>query len=203
MHGLSAPVGNSGGIKYMPDTQTHDFIERLAYSNRASCEPFWDAIYRKAFPNMVNHMQCTGNTTSQRQGIDRLIHLSNGKTLYIDEKKRERDYPDILLEYISVDTTKTPGWIEKELMIDFLAYAFMPSLRVYLYPWPLLQRAWRGYKERWMIQYSPVQAKNRSYSTWSLPIPISVLQRAVSTAAIIDVSSELSDWRINQQEETR
>jgi hypothetical protein len=57
-------------------------------------------------------MPCTGNTSSQRQGIDRVIHLANGQTIYIDEKKRASVYPDILLEYISVDKTGALGMID-------------------------------------------------------------------------------------------
>jgi hypothetical protein len=96
----------------------HDFKERLEFSESASGEPFWDAIYRKAFPGMVSHMPCPGDTQSQRLGIDRLILLSSGRVLAIDEKKREQDYNDILLEYLSNDSTGAPGWIEKELQID-------------------------------------------------------------------------------------
>lgn len=165
----------------------HDFRERLAYSEAASDELFWDAIYRKAFPNMVSHMTASGNTQSQRMGIDRVILLANGKTLFIDEKKREREYSDILLEYVSVSTTGAPGWIEKDLSIDYLAYAFMPTKRVYLYPWEMLRRAWTNYSQTWRDEYQIVEAKNVGYSTFSVAVPIPVLNKAVSTACIIQL----------------
>ena len=88
----------------------HDFKAQLEYSEQASCEPFWGKIYHKAFPSLVNHMPCAGDTKSQRMGIDRSIFLSNGKTLYIDEKKRRKIRNDILLEYISEDTTNAPAF---------------------------------------------------------------------------------------------
>jgi hypothetical protein len=166
----------------------HDFQERLLWSEDASGEPFWDAVYRKAFPNLVNHMQCNGNTTSQRMGVDRVLHLSNGRTLYIDEKKREREYDDILLEYVSVDSTGAPGWMEKDLSIDYLAYAFMPSKRCYLFPWLMLRRAWMRFGEDWKQQHRIVQARNNGYSTWSVAVPIAVVQQAVRRAMIIDVA---------------
>jgi hypothetical protein len=171
----------------MSTSLIHDFHERLAFSEAAGTEPFWDAVYRKAFPTLVGHMQTTGATASQRAGIDRVIHLANGKTLYVDEKKRERDYADILLEYVSNDRTGAPGWIEKDLAIDYLAYAFMPSQRCYLFPWLILRRAWIGFGAKWKEQYKPVKAQNNTYATWSIPVPILVLRRAVSTAMIIDV----------------
>jgi len=174
----------------MIQSPVHDFKERLQWSESQSDEPFWDAVYRKAFPNLVNHMVCPGNTTSQRMGIDRIIMLANGKSISIDEKKREKDYPDICLEYISIDTTRAPGWIEKDLAIDYLAYAFMPSKRCYLFPWPQLRRAWQQFGEEWKSKYFNPKAPNNGYQTISVAVPIDIWQRAVSTACVINVSSQ-------------
>lgn len=165
----------------------HDFKKQLAYSETASDEPFWDAVYRKAFPNMVNHMVCSGNTHSQRIGIDRLILLASGRVLSIDEKKRREEYDDILLEYVSVDTTGAPGWIEKDLAIDYIAYAFMRSRRVYLFDWLALRRAWSHYKSAWLGKYPKVTAQNNGYKTLSLAVPIDVVRTAVSTATVIQL----------------
>lgn len=175
----------------------HNFNERLSWSERGSGEPFWNAIYRKAFPNLVSHMQCLGNTPSQRMGIDRIIHLSNGKNLSIDEKKRDKVYSDILLEYLSNDVTGAPGWMEKDLAIDYLAYAFMPTKVCYLFPWPMLRRAWLAYRDLWKDTYDHVPGKNEGYTTWSVAVPIKVVQQAVRSAWIIDVSSELNSGEWN------
>lgn len=172
----------------------HDFKERLRWSEKQGDEPFWNAVYIKAFYNLVNHMTCSGDTLSQRQGIDRVVHLASGQTLYIDEKKREKDYNDILLEYISVDKTNAPGWMEKDLNIDYLAYAFMPSKRCYLFPWLPLRRAWIKFKDDWKAKYPRISGKNADYITYSVAVPIKILQDAVALATIIDVSKELSDW---------
>jgi len=165
----------------------HNFAEQLAFSEKASEEPFWDAVYRKAFPNLVNHMLASGDVKSQRMGVDRVLFLANGKTLYIDEKKRREIYTDVLLEYVSVDTTSAPGWIEKDLAIDYLAYAFMPLQRVYLYPWPMLRRAWLHFKSDWLQKYKIPPAQNKGYKTLSVAIPVEILRKAVSTAAIIQL----------------
>lgn len=168
----------------------HNFNERLNFSERASDELFWLEIYKKAFPNMVNAMPCPGDTISQRAGIDRVILLSSGKLITIDEKKREEVWDDILLEYVSVDTNGTPGWIEKDLIIDYLAYAFMPNKTVYLLPWDLLRRAWLFYKPSWMAKYKKVSAQNNGYKTLSLAIPIAVLLNSIKTASIITLPEE-------------
>lgn len=165
----------------------HDFNERLAFSENASHESFWQAIYRKAFPDMVGNMVCSGENQSQRLGIDRIIQLSSGKTIYIDEKKRERDYPDILLEYVSVDTTGAPGWIEKDLQIDYLAYAFLPSQRAYLFPWQMLRLAWVNKGKEWVGRHRRVEAQNKGYKTISVAVPIMEIRQAVAKAALIQL----------------
>lgn len=165
---------------------THDFKERLNYSLEASDEIFWKEVYKKAFHTMTNLMT-VDDLNKQKLGIDRIIYLDNGKEIYIDEKKREEVWTDILLEYISVDYNNTPGWIEKDLAIDYLAYAFMPIQRVYLYPWDMLRRAWIHYGAEWLKKYKHIEAKNESYSTWSVAVPIKVLQKAVSLATIIQI----------------
>lgn len=165
----------------------NNFDDDLQYSQKGSCEVFWDAVYRKAFPNLVSHMPANGDFPSQRMGIDRVILLANGKTVYIDEKKRRKDRGDILLEYLSNDRTSAPGWIEKDLAIDFMAYAFMPSERVYLYPWPSLRRAWVQHNQWWKKQCPIIKAENPGYFTWSVAVPTDILNCRVRDACVIEV----------------
>jgi N-glycosylase/DNA lyase len=169
----------------------NDFETDLAYSLNARGEAFWLSVYKIAFPNF-SRMEIVRRLDWQRKGIDRIIYLSNGNKLKIDEKKRRREYSDILLEYLSNDRTRAPGWIEKDLAIDYLAYAFMESQRVYFFPFPALFKAWYDNKEHWFSVYDPVTAKNRGYNTLSLPIPIDVLQRAVSSSMIIQLENTAS-----------
>lgn len=171
----------------MGQSVVNDFTKDLGFSLDASDEPFWDAVYRKAFPSMLFHAPTVGKSQAQYLGIDRVITLSSGKTLYIDEKKRRGVYPDILLEYVSVDRTGAPGWIEKDLQIDYLAYAFMPTQRVYLFPWEMLRRAWRQWGETWRKEFPSVSAQNNGYKTYSVAVPIGKLRQAVSTACVIQL----------------
>lgn len=167
----------------------HDFRECLEWSAIQSDEPFWDQVYRKAFPDMVvcASTAAAGKSALQTQGIDRYIVLASGRELRIDEKKRGKKYSDFLLEYISNDRIQSPGWMEKPLRIDFLAYAFMPNRLVYLLQWDLLRRAWGHFRDEWIRTYPIKKARNRSYSTWSVAVPIEVVRTAISRAGIIDV----------------
>lgn len=161
-------------------TAAHDFKERLAYSERPSDESFWQCFYRQAFPNYLTSCPAPGDTDSQRSGIDRVIVLTNGQLVRIDEKKRERTWNDFLLEYVSVDRTGAPGWIEKELTIEYLAYAFMDTRKVYLLDWNSLRRAWVCYGNVWKQRYPVRKARNRDYNTLSVAVPIPVVLCAMS-----------------------
>lgn len=172
----------------MKQNNIHDFRTELSFSDAASDEPFWDAVYRKAFPDMIGHVHCTQDGLGQRAGIDRAIYLNSGRTIYIDEKKRRADYDDILLEYVSNNVTNSPGWIEKQMQIDYLAYAFMPRQKVFLFPWDMLRRAWVNYKDAWMGKYKKIEADNYTYKTLSLAVPTPVLQNAVSLACVIQLN---------------
>jgi len=167
--------------------KVNNFNEDLKFSEQAGHEDFWQVIYKKAFPDIVFAQICTGKCAGQYLGIDRVIQLKSGKTLYIDEKKRRTEYNDIALEFISNDQTNTRGWIEKDLLIDYLAYAFISSKRCYLFPWHLLIRAWNHYKADWHKKYRLIEAQNPGYKTLSRAIPINILLSSVRNASIIEL----------------
>lgn len=182
---------------------THDFEASLAWGESASEEQFWEAVYFRAFPGIVSLSRSGRDNVAQRVlGIDRYVHLSSGKTLAIDEKRRRKDWGDVLLEWMSDDVSGAPGWIEKDLQIDFLAYGFVESKRCLLFCWPMLRRAWLRFGDEWKQKaeqgadgFKVVVADNvgRSggrYRTHGVAVPTSELLAAVKNAAIID----LSDW---------
>lgn len=169
----------------------HDFKTDLAFSDAASDESFWWNIYKTAFIDMVDWARCQGNNTGQRAGVDRVIVLSNGKTLSIDEKKRRDNWSDILLEYGSFNNGNKvlEGWINKPLSIDYLAYAFMPRRTAILFPWNLLQAAWRKNSETWLLSptYKKVKAQNKNYITHSVAVPVQELRKAIHSAMVIRI----------------
>ncbi len=167
----------------------NNFQEQLAYSESASDEPFWGEVYKKAFPDMACHILNTaGKSQSQNLGIDRIIHLKSGKTILVDEKKRKTKWNDILLEYKSNSTKSTnDGWMNKQLHIDYLAYAFMSTKEVYLLDWQTLRRAWLSNGVEWVKKYGTKYADNKHYKTLSVPVPIDVLLKEVSNANVIKI----------------
>lgn len=152
----------------------HDFNERLRFSHKYADESWWKICYERAFPTMIGMHDHREDGQHQRAGIDRSIILSSGKTLWIDEKVRERDYGDIILEEWSREGID-PGWAVKLLLCDYIAYAVVPIKTCYLLPVPQMQAAWNKNSERWKRSCEMVPAKNKGYTTISWAIPIKEL----------------------------
>ena len=172
---------------------TNDFETDLQWSHSLSDEPWWEAVYREAFVDFAGMRSVKQDGWAQRAGIDRQVFLTGGKILQIDEKARRSDWPDIILEYYSNEQQEKPGWIAKSLGIDYLAYAFVPSRRCYLLPFPTLRRAWKLNRREWYAHalvcengFRVVRAKNRGYVTVSLAVPIPVLLQAVSDTMLVN-----------------
>jgi hypothetical protein len=172
------------------EMKLHNFADSLAQSHAAEDLPFWQEIYKQAFPNMaamINHRQ---DGEHQRAGIDRSIILQNSKQLLIDEKVRgknkitERVYTDIALEYWSDYERKIPGWVCKPLRADYIAYAIAPLGKCYLLPVLQLQKAWLKHGENWIEIYQPpIKAKNKYngnfWTTISVGVPVDILFKAI------------------------
>jgi hypothetical protein len=158
---------------------THNFRQQLDYANSEQDEKFWQSAYQKAFPIMRFAKNFADNMEAQRAGVDRTIYLPFGGKLRFDEKKRRKDYGDILIEYMSNDRTKSPGWIAKPLQINYIAYAFMDTRRVLFIPFAELQAVWQEHGENWKAKYGTVPAKNATYTTLSVPVPEDVICKLI------------------------
>lgn len=165
----------------------HDFKKSREKADSEKLHPFWESIYKEMFPNFVEMTGTIGNLQMQKKGIDRIIILNNNKFVFIDEKVRFKNYEDICLEYISSDNTNSPGWMEKQVDIDWLAYAFIPSNKCYMIPFPLLKRVWKYYKNSWISDYRRIVAKNNGYNTISVAVPIDVIKHKISDSTMIQL----------------
>jgi hypothetical protein len=170
----------------------HDFKTSLARSHEYEDAPWWEDVYAKAFPGYAAAISVRADGWAQRGGIDRVITLKSGKTVTVDEKIREEDWPDILLERWSDRDRKTPGWIQKDLACDFIAYAFVPTQRCYLFPFLTLRAAWILEGRRWcelaqdkLGGFSGVLAKNNGYTTESIAVPTDILLASIRQAMVV------------------
>ena len=162
----------------------HGFNDSLSKSHAASDHPMWLHCYRQFFPHMQACIDHRADGDHQRAGIDRSIVMENSKQILVDEKVRYKDYGDILLEYVSVDTTGAPGWVCKPLLCDYIAYAILPRGKAYLLPVIPLQRAWGERGQIWLVRYGTLPAQNKGYKTLNCPVPFEPLFKALQTAQI-------------------
>lgn len=170
----------------------HRFDESLAKSQAQADAPWWESVYRVAFPNFAGMLSVRNDGWAQRGGIDRVITLSSGKTISVDEKVREEDWPDILWEYLSAAETKKPGWCCKDLACDYIAYAFVPSQTCYLLPALQLRKAFLSHGRKWVQLgrsrqngFRIVRAVNDGYTTVSVAVPIRESLDAIRDAMIV------------------
>lgn len=177
-------------------TVTHSFKESLERSHKHSQETFWEQCYKKAFPTLASITGVPDDGWHQRAGIDRVLVLGDGKTLYVDEKVRDTEYNDILLEIWSDRARRTKGWAAKPAACDFIAYAFAESRRCYLLPFHGMQlalrtnvRDWKDRAEKRLDGFRVIEAQNKGYVTVSWAIPTMVLLNAIRDSMIVQVDA--------------
>ena len=172
----------------------HHFDQSLAYSHAHENAEWWLDVYRRAFPTLVAAVSVRNDGWAQRGGIDRMLTLQCGRTISIDEKVREKDYGDILLERWSDEDRREPGWIQKPLACEFIAYAVVPTCKCWLLPTLSLQRAWRLFGREWDRKYPTCRAANeyrgRKWTTVSIAVPHAILFGALTDAMLVTWGSE-------------
>ena len=174
------------------------FQTDLRYSHDQSDKEWWEKVYRDFFPNVEAIVDLRKNGWHQQAGRDRAIILSNGKTIYIDEKvRRIKDTGDILLEIWSTVSkenrfNRNPGWAIKDLDTDWIAYAFEPSQRLYMFNALQLRQTllnnyshWEKLVEKKEQGFNLVVADNGVYETHSWAIPTDVLYQAMAQASVM------------------
>ena len=165
--------------------RVHRFRDSLAVADSFVNSDWWLPIYRRAFPTLVSAVAIRKDGWAQRGGIDRLLKPACGRTHTVDEKIRADDWPDVLLERWSNEAMKTPGWVQKPLAADFIAYAHAPAATCVLLPVPALQRAWRQHGRQWIGLYGQKRAQNEGYTSVSVPVPRGVLMQAIVEAMFV------------------
>lgn len=171
-------------------SRVHRFAHSLALSQDSSRRPFWEQVYRDCFPGFLSMTTIEPDGIAQRAGIDRIVTLSTGKHIYIDEKYRNQPHEDICLEVWSDVERGVHGWLQKEVWSDFVAYAIPAFKRCYLLPTLQLQAAWRRRESEWRERadhkfngFRWIRAENatngRTWTTESIAVPFELLFTAL------------------------
>lgn len=188
------------------------FGDDLKFSHDQANAPFWEEVYRRAWPDFASMVSVRKDGWAQRGGIDRSVTTFSGVTYWIDEKVRRKLYevddrfrtkyfpsgatvfPDILLEIFSDQEKRTPGWVVKDLACHYIAYAILPIKQVYLLPVSPLQKAWRDNEQKWLQEFGKRPSKNeyngRRWTTLNCPVPVPVLMYSIARAMAFTFESE-------------
>lgn len=112
----------------------HETVQQNFDRERA-CQPFMDADYRRR-----------GHTILSREGTreyDAILLLKGRREERIEEKFRDTDYGDLLIEIVQDVCTGDLGWFY-HTRCDFLHYAICPRWQQLAYYWRL---DWALFKE--------------------------------------------------------
>ncbi len=156
----------------------NDFKTDLQYSFDTRESEMFDLFYRRVFPDIGN-IEFVEDMERQRKGIDKVIHFNSGYKITIDEKKRRKDYGDILLEIWSQYENNKRGWLYYS-QCDYIVYAVMPSKKVYLLPVLLLKKVWHDNGKQWQETYGERPSYNKGYTTINVPVPTDILLDSIA-----------------------
>jgi hypothetical protein len=171
----------------------NDFKPDLEYSLEERDNDLFDNFYKRIFPG-ISKIEFCEDLKIQKTGVDKIIHFTKGNKFTIDEKKRREDYGDIALELWSKGNKNNNGdyvgekrgWLYYSVC-DYIVYAVMPSLKVYLLPTILLKRVWYINQKEWRKKYLTKLARNPrdkklplEYYTQNICIPTTILINAIS-----------------------
>jgi hypothetical protein len=151
----------------------HEFRKSLAISHAAADLPIWEECYRQFFGSRLVHIQdLRHDGFHQRSGVDRALMMRNGITILVDEKYRPKMYKDIFLEFWSDQQRRIEGWVVKDSLCHYLAYAVGPLGVCYLFPMLQLQYLWEKNNDRWRKQYGEKRVRNQDWITVGTPVPV-------------------------------
>lgn len=177
-------------IDYYDDEDT-DFEQKQEIGRKY--EPMWLEYYHKRFPDFIKQEKVKETKNfAQDNGIDRIIYRTGNTKTFIEEKIIDNVYPHIAFEWLSNSVTGAPGWIEKDLLCHYLAYAFGPIKTVYFFNWQALRNVWIKYGEMWKKSNGCVQIRKRtiskttgySYYTFCCAVPIYIVEQVYQEALI-------------------
>ena len=90
-----------------------------------------------------------------------------------------------MLERWSDEQRQKPGWIQKDLACDYIAYAFEQSQRCYMLPFLPLRELWLTKGKEWISEHKTVRAQNPGYTTASIAVPIDILLDSLRETMVV------------------
>lgn len=166
----------------MSKCKIHDFNECVNFANEDLSQI--DSLYINYFGTGTIINRSPGRERDMK-GVDVELIVPSKEKKTVQEKKRQKYHPDILIEYVSQmvnnKVIKT-GWID-HLEADYLAYIQKQDIKFVakFYPVLYLKSAWKKYGEEWKDLYGTKVANNACYITLNTPVPFDVIETAIKS----------------------
>lgn len=174
---------------------SNNFIDDLDFSHKQSMRDFWIEAYKRYFDDSgLNTDLVIPAEDRPDNGIDKIIHFSNGTSVSVDEKvHRTNSFKDkfIFLEmnHINPDGSyRSPGWVrDKNKKCDYLAYAKEDMEQVYIFPFREMQRAFELHGADWQRRFKVTSTNNGWYRSECLLLPAGEVSEAIQRNIAIAV----------------
>jgi len=180
----------------------NNFKEDLIYSLEENYNDTIDSFYYNKFPHLKNII-IVEDLNLQKRGIDKILVLDSGKEIMVDEKKRRKDYGDILLEEYSNFEKKKKGWLARDKYTDYITYIITESNTIYLLPFLILQIVWIKNYTKWLNKYGRKFAPNIGYKTSNIPIPTNILLDEIKKQMVCKLWPTLTKYSTNSENTAR
>ena len=166
---------------------THDFKQKLEYS-LGERKNFDIDLLKKCFAKCIS-IQKT-DIEADKNGIDYIATLTNGATINIDAKTREKgaskfwkyDEPELALEVWSIEPSNTYpgkiGWtLDNSTLVDYILYTFdkSDSDKFFLLPFQILRTVFYNKGKEWTTKYGTKKQTNSNWTSKAIFVPASVI----------------------------
>lgn len=166
-----------------------NFHDDLRASESDDLIPFWTAAFKARFPEMANCIFNYADNQAQRKGIDCLLFMNDGSTVRLDQKNDKYPPNNFFLEFVSVIDERKPGWIAKNLDVEYIAYGFINHGKCYMLCWRELRSAWKRHRAEWCKKYKVSDVPNNGYMTRGVAVPVPVVLAAMRDVQAIEVAA--------------
>lgn len=127
------------------------FEDNVAFSEENERDKRWEQFYRTFFPRISYIEFIPKKDERQKVGIDKIIHLEDGKQHNIDEKVDRKGYPRFPIEIWQAKNINLRGWAVKEdQKTNYIAYLVKPSQEYYLIPYEEIKDTYYRNEQQWL-----------------------------------------------------
>jgi len=179
-------TGSAAGTPEASGCRAHDFGSQLRAGTLGPCE--LAALFRQTVPGFMEYKPAT--LREDKDGVDYWLAVT-GEPRLVPCQLKVRPYrkklTDVLFEVCHIGPRRVwPGWIQDRPARLFLYYLPVPG-KCLSVDGRELYGAWRKHGLQWADHFGVRLARNESYTTVSVPVPVAEVRAACPSARVLEV----------------